>query len=78
MPGNDPTLVLRKQLFARIVGDLGGRAAEEIIFGEDNGCSEGLAADNTDSETNGDVVWDVGDRAVGDDGSTGAKRRCGA
>ncbi|XP_060192811.1 ATP-dependent zinc metalloprotease FTSH 6, chloroplastic [Lycium barbarum] len=34
IPGEDPTLVSKKQLFARIVGGLGGRAAEEIIFGE--------------------------------------------
>ncbi|PIN15674.1 AAA+-type ATPase containing the peptidase M41 domain [Handroanthus impetiginosus] len=34
MPGDDPTLISRKQLFARIVGGLGGRAAEEVIFGE--------------------------------------------
>ncbi|KAM6550025.1 hypothetical protein CsatB_021701 [Cannabis sativa] len=34
MPGEDPTLVSKQQLFARIVGGLGGRAAEEIIFGE--------------------------------------------
>ncbi|PON38702.1 Peptidase [Trema orientale] len=34
MPGEDPTLVSKQQLFARIVGGLGGRAAEEIIFGD--------------------------------------------
>lgn len=34
MPGEDPTLISKQQLFARIVGGLGGRAAEEIIFGE--------------------------------------------
>ncbi|XP_019182694.1 PREDICTED: ATP-dependent zinc metalloprotease FTSH 6, chloroplastic [Ipomoea nil] len=34
LPGEDPTLVSKQQLFARIVGGLGGRAAEEIIFGE--------------------------------------------
>ena len=34
MPGEDPTLVSKQQLFARIVGGLGGRAAEEVIFGE--------------------------------------------
>ncbi|XP_015582502.1 ATP-dependent zinc metalloprotease FTSH 6, chloroplastic isoform X1 [Ricinus communis] len=33
-PGEDPTLISKQQLFARIVGGLGGRAAEEIIFGE--------------------------------------------
>jgi ATP-dependent Zn protease len=31
---DDPTLISKQQLFARIVGGLGGRAAEEIIFGE--------------------------------------------
>ncbi|KAK6913267.1 Peptidase M41 [Dillenia turbinata] len=34
IPSEDPTLVSKRQLFARIVGGLGGRAAEEIIFGE--------------------------------------------
>ena len=33
IPGEDPALISKKQLFARIVG-LGGRAAEEIIFEE--------------------------------------------
>nr|KYP62345.1 hypothetical protein KK1_016877 [Cajanus cajan] len=34
VPADDPTLISKQQLFARIVGGLGGRAAEEIIFGE--------------------------------------------
>ncbi|KAG5013879.1 hypothetical protein JHK86_026140 [Glycine max] len=34
IPGEDPSLISKKQLFARIVGGLGGRAAEEVIFGE--------------------------------------------
>lgn len=34
LPGEDPTLVSKRQIFARIVGGLGGRAAEEVIFGE--------------------------------------------
>ncbi|CAO2836943.1 unnamed protein product [Amaranthus hypochondriacus] len=34
IPNEDPTLVTKQQLFARIVGGLGGRAAEEVIFGE--------------------------------------------
>ncbi|XP_078173349.1 ATP-dependent zinc metalloprotease FTSH 2, chloroplastic [Carex rostrata] len=34
IPMDDPTLISKQQLFARIVGGLGGRAAEEIIFGE--------------------------------------------
>lgn len=33
LPGEDPTLISKAQIFARIVGALGGRAAEEIIFG---------------------------------------------
>jgi hypothetical protein len=32
--GEDPTLISKQQIFARIVGALGGRAAEEVIFGE--------------------------------------------
>ncbi|GMH39890.1 hypothetical protein BSKO_07794 [Bryopsis sp. KO-2023] len=35
IPGEDPTLVSKQQIYARIVGALGGRAAEEIIFGRD-------------------------------------------
>ncbi|EXB31964.1 ATP-dependent zinc metalloprotease FTSH 6 [Morus notabilis] len=34
IPAEDPTLISKQQLFARIVGGLGGRAAEEVIFGE--------------------------------------------
>ena len=34
IPMDDSTLISRQQLFARIVGGLGGRAAEEVIFGE--------------------------------------------
>ena len=32
--GEDPSLISKQQIFARIVGALGGRAAEEIIFGD--------------------------------------------
>lgn len=35
IPGEDPTLISKQQIFARIVGALGGRAAEEVIFGRD-------------------------------------------
>lgn len=35
IPGEDPTLISKTQIFARIVGALGGRAAEEVIFGHD-------------------------------------------
>ncbi|CAH2060504.1 unnamed protein product, partial [Thlaspi arvense] len=34
IPSYYPTLISKQQLFARIVGGLGGRAAEEVIFGE--------------------------------------------
>lgn len=34
LPGEDPSLISKSQIFARIVGALGGRAAEEVIFGE--------------------------------------------
>ncbi len=34
IPGEDPALISKQQLFARIIGGLGGRAAEEVIFGE--------------------------------------------
>ncbi|CAL5365951.1 unnamed protein product [Camellia sinensis] len=34
MPGEDPSLISKQQLFARTVGGLEGRAAEEVVFGE--------------------------------------------
>ncbi|MEN9215112.1 MAG: ATP-dependent zinc metalloprotease FtsH [Gloeomargarita sp. DG02_3_bins_56] len=34
MPGEDPMLVSRAQLLARITGTLGGRAAEAVVFGD--------------------------------------------
>ncbi|XP_008802626.2 ATP-dependent zinc metalloprotease FTSH 6, chloroplastic-like [Phoenix dactylifera] len=34
LPGEDPTLISKQQIFARIVGGLGGRATEEVVFGE--------------------------------------------
>ncbi|KAG5042834.1 hypothetical protein JHK87_006749 [Glycine soja] len=34
IPGEDPSLISKNQLFARIVGGLGERAEEEVIFGE--------------------------------------------
>eukprot|EP00245_Coleochaete_scutata_P010862 TRINITY_DN3926_c0_g2_i1.p1 TRINITY_DN3926_c0_g2~~TRINITY_DN3926_c0_g2_i1.p1 ORF type:complete len:695 (-),score=146.77 TRINITY_DN3926_c0_g2_i1:548-2632(-) len=34
IPGEDASLISKSQIFARIVGALGGRAAEEVIFGE--------------------------------------------
>ena len=34
IPGEDPTLISKQQIFARIVGALGGRAAEQVIFGD--------------------------------------------
>ena len=33
IPGEDPSLISKQQIFARIVGALGGRAAEETVFG---------------------------------------------
>lgn len=33
VPGDDPTLISKAQLQARVVGALGGRAAEQVIFG---------------------------------------------
>jgi len=33
-PGEDQSLVSRSQILARIVGTLGGRAAEKVIFGD--------------------------------------------
>lgn len=35
IPGEDPSLVSKQQIFARIVGALGGRAAEEVVFGDE-------------------------------------------
>ncbi|KAL4856478.1 ATP-dependent zinc metalloprotease FTSH 2 [Chlorella vulgaris] len=34
IPGEDPSLISKNQIFARVVGALGGRAAEEVIFGD--------------------------------------------
>ena len=34
IPGEDPSLISKQQIFARIVGALGGRAAEEVVFGD--------------------------------------------
>ncbi|KAK1308661.1 hypothetical protein QJS10_CPA09g01511 [Acorus calamus] len=34
LPSKDPDLVSKHEIFARIVGGLGGRAAEEVVFGE--------------------------------------------
>ncbi|KAG6486495.1 hypothetical protein ZIOFF_055071 [Zingiber officinale] len=44
IPMDDPTLISKQQLFARIVGGLGGRAAEEVIFG-DTEVTTGAAGD---------------------------------
>lgn len=44
IPGEDPTLISKQQIFARIVGALGGRAAEEVIFGHDE-VTSGAAGD---------------------------------
>ncbi|CAI5464264.1 unnamed protein product [Closterium sp. Yama58-4] len=34
IPNDDPSLISKQQIFARIVGALGGRAAEEVVFGD--------------------------------------------
>ncbi|KAK9815331.1 hypothetical protein WJX72_001887 [[Myrmecia] bisecta] len=34
LPGEDPSLISKQQIVARVVSALGGRAAEEVIFGE--------------------------------------------
>jgi cell division protease FtsH len=34
IPGEDASLINKSQIFARIVGALGGRAAEEVVFGD--------------------------------------------
>ncbi len=34
IPGEDPTLISKQQIFARIVGALGGRATEQVVFGD--------------------------------------------
>lgn len=36
VPRKDDPLISKKQLFARIISALGGRAAEEVIFGKDS------------------------------------------
>jgi hypothetical protein len=32
--GEDASLISKSQIFARIIGALGGRAAEEVVFGD--------------------------------------------
>lgn len=44
IPGEDPSLISKSQIFARVVGALGGRAAEEVVFGEDE-ITSGAAGD---------------------------------
>lgn len=44
IPGEDPTLISKQQIFARIVGALGGRAAEEVVFGYEE-VTSGAASD---------------------------------
>ena len=44
IPGEDPTLISKHQIFARVVGALGGRAAEEVVFG-DAEVTSGAASD---------------------------------
>merc|ERR1719248_126054 len=42
-PGEDPSLISKQQIFARIVGALGGRAAEIVVFGEDVVTTDGMS-----------------------------------
>ncbi|KAJ9514684.1 hypothetical protein QJQ45_028436 [Haematococcus lacustris] len=44
IPGEDASLISKSQIFARIVGALGGRAAEEVVFGHDE-VTSGAASD---------------------------------
>lgn len=44
LPEQDPSLISKQQIFARIMGALGGRAAEEIVFGETE-VTSGAASD---------------------------------
>lgn len=44
LPEQDPSLISKEQIFARIVGALGGRAAEKIVFGETK-VTSGAASD---------------------------------
>jgi cell division protease FtsH len=34
IPNDDPSLITRNQILSRIIGALGGRAAEEVVFGD--------------------------------------------
>lgn len=43
-PGEDPSLISKSQIFARIVGALGGRAVEEVVFGT-NEVTTGASSD---------------------------------
>merc|ERR1712070_405332 len=51
IPGDDPTLISKSQLQARIVCALGGRAAEEVVFG----MSE-VGPWNLQGEQSGDMI----------------------
>ncbi|CAD7696055.1 unnamed protein product [Ostreobium quekettii] len=44
LPNEDPSLISKSEIFARIVAALGGRAAEEVIFGHDE-VTSGAASD---------------------------------
>lgn len=44
LPNEDPSLISKSEIFARIVAALGGRAAEEVIFGHEE-VTSGAASD---------------------------------
>ena len=61
IPGEDPSFNFKQQIFARVVGALGGRAAEEIVFGEaeiTTGAG-GVATSHLHGKANGHSVWYV-------------------
>ena len=62
IPGEDPTLISKQQIFARIVGALGGRATEQVVFGDaevTTGASSDLAQVTTPSFVLSVVVFKI-------------------
>ncbi len=60
IPGEDATLLSKQQILARIVGALGGRAAEEVIFGDaevTSGASGDLQQVRVCSDITNGVQW---------------------
>ena len=61
-PSDDQSLISRSQILARIMGALGGRAAEEVVFGYPEvttGAGNDLTASDVNGETNGYKIWYV-------------------